>query len=150
MPQGPPAQIQPQSLSDYLEIMSKSVFQSGMSWRVVESKWPGTVAAFKGFDVETVAGFDEKDIEDLSKDTRVIRNYRKLKAIVGNARRMLELDQEHNGFVNYLRAHADFDATIKAIRKDFKFMGPMGIYVFLYVVGEEVIPHAEFEARYKK
>jgi hypothetical protein len=30
MPAGPPEQITPQSLNDYLEIMSKSVFQSGM------------------------------------------------------------------------------------------------------------------------
>ena len=37
-----PQRIQPQSLSDYLDVMSKSVFQSGLSWRVVESKWPGT------------------------------------------------------------------------------------------------------------
>ena len=36
-----------------------------------------------------------------------------------------------------------------AIRKDFKFMGPSGIYVFLYVIGEEVIPHDEFERLYK-
>ena len=33
---------------------------------------------------------------------------------------------------------------------DFKFMGPSGIYVFLYVVGEDVIPHEEFEKLYRK
>jgi DNA-3-methyladenine glycosylase I len=150
MPEGPPKQIKPKSLDDYLEIMSKSVFQSGMSWKVVETKWPGTVEAFNGFDIVTVAGFDERDIEELSKDTRVIRNYRKLQAIVSNARKMLELDQQFGGFRKYLRSHGDFDATLEAIRKDFKFMGPSGIYVFLYVVGEVVIPHAEFETRYKK
>ena len=31
-------QITPTSLADYLEMMSKAVFQSGISWRVVESK----------------------------------------------------------------------------------------------------------------
>jgi len=150
MPAGPPEKITPQSLNDYLEIMSKSVFQSGMSWKVIESKWPGTREAFHGFDIHTVANFNERDIEDLTKDTRVVRNYRKLMAIVANARKMLELDKTHGSFQNYLRSHGDFDATLNAIRKDFKFMGPSGIYVFLYVVGEEVIPHPEFEERYRK
>ena len=51
-----PERIEPQRLGDYLEIMTKVVFQSGMSWKVVESKWPGTRAAFRDFDAEAVAG----------------------------------------------------------------------------------------------
>ena len=150
MPAGPPDKIVPKSLNDYLEIMSKSVFQSGMSWKVIESKWPETREAFLGFDINTVANFHEKDIDDLTKDTRVVRNYRKLSAIVSNARKILELDKEYGSFQKYLRAHGSFDATLTAIRKDFKFMGPSGIYVFLYVVGEDVIPHEKFEERYRK
>jgi len=150
MPAGPPAKIVPKSLNDYLEVMSKSVFQSGMSWKVVESKWPGTREAFHNFDIQDVANLNEKDIEDLTKDTRVVRNHRKLTAVVSNARKMLELEKAHGSFQKYLRSHRDFDATLNAIRKDFKFMGPTGIYVFLYVVGEEVIPHEEFERRYRK
>ena len=151
MPTGtPPEQIQPSSLNDYLEVMSKAVFQSGMSWRVVEAKWPGIREAFQDFDAAKVAAFEEKDLDELSKDTRVIRNYRKLAAIVNNAQKMLGLDQEHGSFQNYLRSHGDFDATLNAVRNDFKFMGPTGIYFFLYVVGEKVPPHEEFEAEYRK
>ena len=150
MPAGPPAKITPQSLNDYLEIMSKSVFQSGMSWKVIENKWPGTREAFRGFDIHAVANYNEKDIEDLTKDTRVVRNYRKLMAIVFNAQKILELDKAHGSFQRYLRSHGSFDETLNAIRKDFKFMGPSGIYVFLYVVGEDVIPHDEFEKQYRK
>ena len=149
MPAGPPEKITPKSLNDYLEVMSKSVFQSGMSWKVIESKWPQTREAFQGFDIQTVANFNEKDVEELTNDTRVVRNYRKLTAIVSNARKILELDQVHGSFRQYLRSHGSFDATLNAIRKDFKFMGPSGIYVFLYVVGEEVIPHDEFEKLYR-
>jgi hypothetical protein len=151
MPTGsPPEQITPRSLDDYLEVMSKAVFQSGMSWKVVEAKWPGTREAFHDFNVAEVAAFDDQEIDALTQDTRVIRNYRKLNAIVSNAQKMRALDEEYDGFVNYLRVHGDFDATLAAIRKDFKFMGPTGIYYFLYVVGEEVPPHEEFEAEYRK
>ena len=41
-----PEQINPQSLGDYLGVMTKAVFQSGISWRVVESKWPGIQEAY--------------------------------------------------------------------------------------------------------
>jgi len=151
MPTGrPPEQIKPSSLNDYLEVMSKAVFQSGMSWKVVEAKWPSTREAFRNFDIEEVAAFDERDIDALTQDTRVIRNYRKLNAIVSNAQKIIALDEEHSGFKNYLRAPGDFDATLNTIRDDFKFMGPTGIYYFLYVVGEQVPPHEEFEATYRK
>lgn len=151
MPTGaPPDQIQPQSLDDYLEVMSKAVFQSGMSWKVVEAKWPGTREAFHNFHVQEVANINAFEFEELAKDTRVIRNRRKLEAVVSNAQEMLELDGEYGSFRKYLRSQGDFDGTLTALRKDFKFMGPTGIYYFLYVVGEAVPPHEEFEATYRK
>jgi 3-methyladenine DNA glycosylase Tag len=149
MPARPPEKVTPQSLNDYLEIMSKSVFRAGMSWKVIENKWPGIREALRGFDIHAVASLHEEDIEDLMEDTRVVRNFRKLTAIVANAQRILELDEEYGSFQNYLRSQGDFDATLKAMRGDFKFMGPTGIYVFLYVVGEDVIPHDEFEELYR-
>jgi len=46
-----PEQIVPKSLGDYLEIQTKAVFQSGMSWKVVESKWPTIREAFNEFQI---------------------------------------------------------------------------------------------------
>jgi DNA-3-methyladenine glycosylase I len=146
----PPAQIEPKSLDDYLEVMSKAVFQSGMSWQIVDAKWPGTREAFQDFDVRKVADFQEPEIDKLAQDTRVIRNRRKLAAVVSNAQRMLEREKEFGSFQSYLRAHGDFDATVKTLSKDFKFIGPTGCYYFLYVVGEEVPPHEEFDAAYRR
>tara|TARA_Y100000310_G_C20039435_1_gene515468 strand:- start:159 stop:344 length:186 start_codon:yes stop_codon:yes gene_type:complete len=36
---------------------------------------------------------------------------------------------------------------VKDLRKQFKFLGDMGAYLFLYVVGEDVLPHEEWAAR---
>ena len=144
-----PDKIEPQSLDDYLEIMSKAVFQSGMSWKVVDAKWSSTREAFMNFNVNIVANFNELDLERLENDTRVIRNARKLAAIVSNAGKILDLDKECGSFQNYLSSQDDFDSTMSMIRNDFKFMGPTGIYYFLYVVGEPVIPHEEFESIYR-
>lgn len=141
-----PARIEPKSLGDYLEVMSKAVFQSGMSWRVVESKWSTIREAFRGFDAEAVAGLGVREIDELANDSRVIRNRRKIEAIVGNANRMIDLERQHGSFRDYLRSHGSFDATTGALRKDFKFLGDSGCYYFLWVVGEQVPPYEEWSA----
>lgn len=133
-----PKQIKPTRLGDYLEIMSKTVFQTGISWKVVENKWPGIREALRDFDATAVASLTEQELAELAQDARVIRNRRKLEGIVENARRMIELEEQHGGFRTYLRSHESFDALVKDLRKQFKFLGEMGAYYFLYVVGEKV------------
>ncbi len=146
-----PEQIEPKSLGDYLEVMSKAVFQSGMSWRVVNAKWPTIREAMRDFDIHAIATLSEADLEDLAHDARVIRNRRKLAAIVSNAQRMIDLDEEHGSFTDYLRSHNGFDETVADLKKQFKFLGETGCYMFLYSVGEEVPPHDEWsEARQAK
>ena len=145
-----PERISPKSPGDYLEIMSKGVCQSGMSYKIVETKWPGIREAFHGFDAAKVAGMTPSEIDLLTEDTKVIRNRRKLESVVGNAQRLLELDAEFSGFQRYLRSHEDFPSLVKDLRKQFKFLGEMGCYYYLYVVGEEVPPHEEWQASLKK
>ena len=139
-----PERIEPKRLGDYLEVMSKSVFQSGISWKVVEAKWPGTCEAFNGFSAEAVADLTPDDLDQLTMDTRVIRNRRKLEATVGNARRMLELERQHGSFRAYLRSHGGFENTVADLRKQFKFLGDMGAFHFLYVVNEEVPSYGDW------
>ncbi len=144
-----PEQVVPHSLNDYLEVMTKAVFQSGMSWKVVNAKWPGFRSGFGGFDVAAVAAMDESAIDTLASDTRIIRNRRKIVATVHNAQRLIELDEEHGDIRNYLRSHGDFYAVLKDVRKQFKFMGDTGTYYWLYVLGEEVPDYSEFCNRQK-
>lgn len=139
-----PTQIEVNSLCDYLEVMSKAVFQSGMPWKMVASKWPQIREAMRNFDVDSLATLSTDDLEELAHDTRVIRNRRKLAAIVHNAQRMIDLDEEHGGFQNYLRSHDSFELTTKDLRKQFKFLGDMGCYFFLHVVGEYVPSHDDW------
>ena len=145
-----PKRIQPEGPNDYLEVLSKAVFQAGMSWKVVDAKWPGIKEAFRDFDAESVADMGESQLDDLTNDARVIRNRRKLEAIVHNAKRVIELDKEFGGFQKYLKSHDDFPAAVKDLRKNFKFLGEMGTYFFLLVVGEEVPPHEEWMASRKR
>lgn len=145
-----PEQITPAKLADYLEVLSKAVFESGMSWRVVEAKWPGFQEAFAGFDPETVAGFSPDDVDRLARDTRIIRNRRKIEATIHNAGAMLGLDREFGGFRNYLRQAGGFEPLVDDMKKRFKHVGAFGVYYFLWVVQEPVPPHEEFRAKFSR
>ena len=74
----------------------------------------------------------------LLEDPRMIRSRSKIEATIANAETMLDLDREHKGFKRYLRSHDDFEATVKDLRKRFKFLGDHGAYRFLWIVGEKV------------
>jgi DNA-3-methyladenine glycosylase I len=139
-----PRQITPAGPADYLEVMTKAVFQSGISWQVVEAKWPGFREAFDGFDPETIAAYGGDDVERLAADTRIIRNRRKIEATLTNAEKLLELERSPGGFAGWLRSHPDFEATVAALRSEFRFLGDTGAYYFLYVVGEPVPSHEEW------
>ena len=134
MKEGPP-RIQPKSLADYLEVMSQTVFWVGISWRVVECKWSGIHDAFQGFDPEVVANLSPDGIDKIAADKRVIRHRGKLDAIVHNAGRMLELDERHGGFRNYLTSHDEIGKAVADVRDNFKYLGEMSAYQFLYSVG---------------
>ncbi len=71
-------------------------------------------------------------------------------AIVSNVQKTIDLDNEYGAFQKYLKSQSDFDATLNAVRNDIILMGQTGIYYFLYVVGEQVPPHDEFETEYRK
>jgi DNA-3-methyladenine glycosylase I len=106
-----PKKIRPKSLADYFEVMTKAVFQSGISWQVVEGKWEGFRKALAGFDPARVARFKRSDVERLMDDPGIIRNRRKLEATVDNAAQMVALDEEFGGFKRYLRSHGGFEET---------------------------------------
>lgn len=141
-----PEQTEPTDLAGYLEAMTKSVFQSGMSYAVVEKKWPGIRRAFADFDPRAVAELTDGDVDRIASDPTVIRNRRKIQATIGNAAVLLDLDEHHRGFRGYLRSHDDFDALVKDLRKQFTFLGDSGCYHFLWTVSEPVPPHEQWVA----
>jgi DNA-3-methyladenine glycosylase I len=66
--------------------------QAGLSWRTILERQEGYRAAFAGFDPEAVAAFDDRDVERLLADPRIVRNRAKITATIGNARAWLPLD----------------------------------------------------------
>jgi 3-methyladenine DNA glycosylase Tag len=142
-----PEKVKAEKARDYLEVMTKAVFQSGISWKVIEAKWDGFREAFFDFDPKKIAKFGPKEVDELAADTRIVRNRRKIEATIDNAVEMLALEKEFGSIRSYLRSHEDFDATVADLKRRFRFMGDTGAYYFLHVVGEKVPSHEEWMAR---
>jgi 3-methyladenine DNA glycosylase len=129
----------PKTDDGYFEMMSRAVFAAGLNWRVIDNKWLGINSAFDNFSVEKVAKYDPHDIEKLIQDKRVVRNYKKLNAIVDNARAILNLQKEFGSFPKYLASFKEDDEKnlVKDLGKRFSFLGPSTAVIFLYGCGEK-------------
>ena len=86
----------------WLAEMTKAVFQSGFSWKVIQSKWSGFESAFDGFDPHRVAMFPDDDVARLLKDTGIVRNGAKIMATIANAQFVLDIADEHGSFGTFL------------------------------------------------
>lgn len=80
---------------DWLAQMTRSVFQAGFVWKVIENKWDGFEAAFDGFDPARVARYSENKLAELARDERIIRNPQKIRATRANALFLRELAEQH-------------------------------------------------------
>ena len=134
------------------ERLSLEAFQSGLSWLVILRKRPAFRAAFAGFDVDTVAGFDHVDEARLLADPGIVRNRAKVAATIANARAVR--DSVPEGLDELLWSFAPVDprrpATLVDVpstsaesvamakelkRRGFRFVGPTTAYALMQATG---------------
>jgi DNA-3-methyladenine glycosylase I len=127
----------------YFENMCRVIFQSGLNWRVIEEKWPTTREAFSNFEVSKVASFSDADVEELMKNTGIVRNKGKIKAIIQNAQNFVAVEKRHGSFQKYLDSQdksGNYANVVKDLVNKFKWLGPPSASLFLYTVGEGINP----------
>lgn len=79
------------------ERLSLEAFQSGLSWATILRKRENFRAAFRGFDPEVVASFDDTDRERLLADAGIVRNRAKIDATIRNAAATVALRDHPDG-----------------------------------------------------
>jgi 8-hydroxy-5-deazaflavin:NADPH oxidoreductase len=122
----------------FLEHLSRSVFEAGISWRVVEAKWDGIREAFHGFDPAQVAAMPPAEIAAVENDSRVIRNKAKIRATVENAREVLAILDEYGSIRGYLASFSDAAAAAADMRRRFKFLGDTGVWRLLTSASRDI------------
>ena len=123
------------------ELMTRVVFQGGLSWDLIERKWPDFQRAFTDFSIDEVANFDDDKLADLIEDASIIRNSQKIESTIYNAKEFITIREEHGSFLNYLNSldkSNNYAAIVKEFSKRFKRFGPKSSYIFLYSIGEDI------------
>lgn len=135
------------------ERLSLEAFQAGLSWATVLKKRPAFREAFADFDPDVVAAFDEVDVERLLSDARIIRNRRKIMAVIKNAQATVAL-RENGGLTELIwsakpeetpapqsaeevptTSEESKELAKKLKAAGFSFVGPTTIYALMSAVG---------------
>jgi 8-hydroxy-5-deazaflavin:NADPH oxidoreductase len=122
----------------FLEHLSRSVFEAGINWRVVEAKWDGIREAFHGFNPAQVAEMPPAEIAAVENDSRVIRNRAKIRATLENAREVLAILHEYGSIRGYLASFSDAAAAAADMRRRFKFLGDTGVWRLLTSASRDI------------
>ena len=130
--------------------------QAGLSWETILNRRENYRTVFKHFDAEKLAGLTDRQLDQILKDTRIIRNRLKVHSVRTNARAYLEVRKEFGTFSKYIWSFVDgqpiknkwqalseipantpqSDTMSKDLKKrDFKFVGSTICYAFMQAVG---------------
>lgn len=133
------------------EKLSLEGFQAGLSWLTILRKRPAFRTAFGDFDPVVVAGYGERDVERLLADPGIVRHERKIRSVINNAARALELMEERGSLSSYFWEYANGrseppgqvpsvtpTSTLVAAdlkRRGWAFVGPTTVYAFMQAMG---------------
>jgi DNA-3-methyladenine glycosylase I len=138
------------------EYLSLDGMQAGLSWITILRKRENFRQAFDNFDIKQVAGYNDSKVQELLTNPRIVRNKAKVHAIIHNANRALEIQQEFGTLNAYLWGFTEgvtiqnswhtlseipttspiSDAMSKdMIARGFKFCGSTILYAFMQAAG---------------
>lgn len=142
---------QPNFNDKYLfEMLILESFQAGLSWECVLNKREDFRKAYDNFDIDTICNYDNKKIQELLSNEKIIRNKLKINASINNARIFKDIQKEHGTFYNYLieftegKTFYETEKTTSELsdkiskdlkKKGMKFVGSTIIYSYLQAIG---------------
>ena len=120
--------------------------QAGLSWTTILNKQDNFRKAFSNFDIQEIAGYKDKDRARLLSDAGIIRNKLKINAVIFNACKVLDIQEEHGSFKNWLDSQPKLEIKecVKLFKKHFKFTGGEITKEFLMSTG--YLPGAHVES----
>lgn len=127
-------------------------FQAGLSWLTVLRKRDNFRDAFLGFDPQLVVEFGEEDVDRLVGNAGIIRHRGKIRSVLNNAARALEMAASYGSLASYFWQWAEFESAplqgappaitdaSTALAKDLRrwgwtFVGATTCYAFMQAVG---------------
>ena len=149
------------------EFLMLEVMQCGLSWTLMLKKREIFRAAFDGFDYEKVARYTEADVERILRAPGMIKSERKVRAVICNAQRFMEIGEEFGSFSAFIwsftggktfvyprhrtewvarNALSDMVAS-ELVKRGLKYLGSVAVYSHLQACGV-ICDHEENCPRY--
>lgn len=141
---------------ELFSFMVLEIFQAGLSLGTILKKEIELKNAFDGFDFSLISSYGDEEIKNLMGNSKIVKNLRKIKAVINNARVYVKIRSEFGSFCNYIWSFTDgkvvdhrlsrFDdlPVINEIskkvsqnlkEKGFIFFGPKITYSYLQSIG---------------
>ena len=132
------------------EMLILESFQAGLSWECVLNKREDFRKAYDNFEIDKICKYDDKKIQELMQNEKIIRNKLKIKASINNAQIFKEIQKEYGKFNKYLTTFTKekiiyetnkttndlSDKISKDLQKrGMKFVGSTIIYSYLQAIG---------------
>jgi DNA-3-methyladenine glycosylase I len=142
--------------SIHFEFLTLEGAQAGLSWATILKRRSGYRNLFAQFDVNAIAQFTEEDIQCILLDPGIIRNKLKVRSVINNAQKFIQIQNEFGsfdqyiwGFVNHTpiinqwksmdevpATTSESDALSKDLKKrGFKFCGSTIMYAHMQACG---------------
>lgn len=132
------------------EMLILESFQAGLSWECVLNKREYFRESFDNFDIDKICNYDNKKIQELLNNEKIIRNKLKINATINNSKIFKSIQNEFGSFYNYLRIFTndkilyEVDKTTNKLsdtlssdlqKRGMKFVGSTIIYSYLQAIG---------------
>ena len=85
-----------------LSNMSRRIFQAGLNRKIIDNKWPSFEEVFHQFDINAVRMLSDEVLQALMDEKRIVRHWGKIQSVRHNAQTIYEIDEEEDGFLNYV------------------------------------------------
>lgn len=123
----------------YLAGMTKTIFQAGFVWKVIEKKWLGFEDAFWGFDIDRCMYFSPEDEDDLCRDIRIVRNRQKILTVPHNAMMIAGIRNEYGSFGRFIAdwPGQDYIGLLAFLKKNGARLGGNSSQYFLRSIGKD-------------
>ncbi len=116
---------------DVLELLAAAVFQARFRPDVVRQRWPAIRRAFAGFRLDVVSRWPDEKAEELLERPGMIRNPKKIRATIRNARDLAERARERGSAVAYLESFGgDGEALVRGVDEWAHYVGAPSIRWF--------------------